>query len=155
MTGGPEWATVESPFIDHLDRLGWKFVTGNLEDPTATGRESFREVLITPDLREALQTINLRDGRSWLDDSRVSQAVSALERIATPKLMEANRLATSLLLKGIDVEGLPDWEQGRARTVHFIDWDRPERNQYTVMNQFRVDCPGWRRALSSPTWCSS
>ncbi len=142
MIGGPEWATVESRFIDHLTRIGWKFVSGNLEDPSATGRASFRDVLIKKDLRKALKVINLREGQPWLDDDRVSQAVSELERIATPKLMEANQLATNLLLKGIDVEGLPDWEQGRARSVHFIDWEHPERNQYTVMNQFRVDCPG-------------
>jgi len=140
--GGPEWATVESPFIDQLTRMGWKFVTGNPEHPSATGRGSFREVLVKDDLRNALRRINLRDGAPWLDDARISQAVSALERISTAKLMEANQKTTELLHKGIDVEGLPDWAQGRARTVHFIDWEHPGNNQFTVMNQFRVDCPG-------------
>jgi type I restriction enzyme R subunit len=39
---GPEFATVEGPFIDHLVRLGWKVVTGNLDHPSVTGRETFR-----------------------------------------------------------------------------------------------------------------
>ena len=71
MSGGPEWATVESPFIDHLTRLGWKFVSGNPEFPSATGRASFRDVLIKDDLRKALKRINLREGQPWLDDDRV------------------------------------------------------------------------------------
>jgi hypothetical protein len=90
--------TVESPFIDQLIDMGWKVVTGNFDQPSATGRETFREVLIKSDLRTAINRINLRDGKPCLDDARVSQVVSALERIAAPKLMEANQQATELLL---------------------------------------------------------
>jgi len=142
MSQGPEFTRVESPFMDQLDRMGWKLVTGSLESPSVTGRESFREVLIKDDLRKALHRINLRDGEPWLDDGRISQAVSELDRISAPKLIEANQEATKLLLEGVTVEGLPDWEQGRSRTIHFIDWQNPENNTFTVMNQFRVDCPG-------------
>ena len=142
MSSGPEFASVESPFIDQLVRMGWKTVTGSLDHPSATGRKGFREVLIRSDLRDAIQRINQRDGKPWLDEARISQAVSALERITAPKLMEANQQATELLLKGIAVDGLPDWDQGRSRTVHYVDWEHPENNTFTVMNQFRVDCPG-------------
>ena len=156
MSSGPEFTTVESPFIDQLVRMGWKAVTGNLDEPSVTGRETFREVLIRSDLRKAVERINLRDGKPWLDDARISQAVSALERIAAPKLIEANQQATELLLKGITVEGLPDWDSGRWRTIHYIDWEHPENNNFTAVNQFRVDCPaGWPRASSSPTSCCS
>jgi hypothetical protein len=94
------------------------------------------------DLRVAIARINLRDGKPWLDDGRIAQAVSALERIAAPKLIEANQQATELLMKGLVVGGLPDWDQGRSKTVHYIDWDTPQNNTFTVVNQFRVDCPG-------------
>jgi type I restriction enzyme R subunit len=142
MNSGPEFTTVESPFLDQLVGMGWKMVTGNLTQPSATGRSSFREVLLKDDLRKALRDINLRDSQPWLDEHRISQAVSALERISALKLMEANKEATELLHTGHTVEGLDDWEQGRSRTIHFIDWERPERNTFTVINQFRVDCPG-------------
>ena len=122
--------------------MDWKIVTGNVDHPSATGRETFREVVIKSDLRAALRRINLRDGKKWLDDDRISQAVSALERTASPKLIEANRAGTDLLLNGIPVDGLPDWEGGRSRTVQYIDWDNPGNNTFTAINQFRVDCPG-------------
>jgi type I restriction enzyme, R subunit len=142
MSGGPEFTLVENPFLNQLASMGWKTVTGSVDVPSVTGRETFREVLIKDDLAQALRRINLRDGKPWLDDARVSQAIGAIERIGQQKLMEANQEGTKLLQTGIPVEGLPGWDQGRAKTVHFIDWDKPENNTFTAINQFRVDCPG-------------
>ncbi len=39
------------------------------------------------------------------------------------------------------VDGVEGWDQGRGRTVHFIDWDHPENNRFRVINQFQVACP--------------
>lgn len=143
MSDGPEFNLVENPFIDQLVSMGWKFTTGNLDEPSVTGRESFRDVFVIDDLRKALRTINLDDeGQPWLDETRVSTAVSALQRLGAPKLMEANQAATELLHKGVAVEGLPGWDGGRARTVQFFDWDHPERNIFRVVNQFKVEEPG-------------
>ncbi|WP_269752153.1 type I restriction endonuclease subunit R [Thiocapsa bogorovii] len=55
--------------------------------------------------------------------------------------MEVNQAATELLLKGTVVDGVAGWEQGRGRTVHFIDWDNPQNNCFRVVNQFQVACP--------------
>jgi type I restriction enzyme R subunit len=142
MSGGPEYVEVEKPFLDQVALMGWKVVTGNLDYPSVTGRETFREVLMKDVLRAALRRINLRDGQPWVDDVRMSQAVSALERIQSHRLVEANQFATELLLDGISVEGLPDWDQGRSRTLRYIDWEHPENNTFSAINQFRVDCPG-------------
>ncbi|MBZ0116162.1 MAG: HsdR family type I site-specific deoxyribonuclease [Sandaracinaceae bacterium] len=139
---GPELKEVEEPFLSQLVSMGWKIVTGSVDFPSVTGRESFREVLLKQDLRAAIRRINLRDGKPWLDDARISQAVSALDRIGHKKLIEANQQATELLLSGVQVEGLPDWEGGRARTIHFIDWENVDNDRFTAISQFKVDCPG-------------
>lgn len=142
MNSAPEVTLVEQPFIDQLVSMGWLHTTGNLDFPTATGRESFRDVLLLSDLRTALQRINLGpDGQPWLDDVRLNQAVNALTKLGPSKLLEANQVATELLLKGTAVDGVEGWEKGRARTVHFIDWDNPANNEFRVINQFRVDEP--------------
>jgi hypothetical protein len=70
------------------------------------------------------------------------RASNTLQRLGTAKLFEANQKATELLLKGTVVDGVEGWEQGRGRTVHFIDWEHPERNAFRVINQFRLDEPG-------------
>lgn len=143
MSTGPEFNLVENPFIDQLVSMGWKFTTGNLDQPSASGRESFRDVLLVDDLRKALRKINLdSQGQPWLDEARLSTAVSALQRLGAPKLIEANQAATELLHKGVAVEGLPGWDGGRARTVQFFDWDRPENNTFRAVNQFKVEEPG-------------
>ena len=142
MSGGPEFIEVEQPFLDQLASMGWKIIMGSTDHPSVTGRESFREVLIKDDLRKALARINLRDGQPWLDDARISQAVSALERIGHKRLIEANQEATELLVQGVAVDGLDGWDGGRDRTIHFIDWENPENNTFTAISQFKVDCPG-------------
>ncbi len=143
MSAGPEFAEVEQPFVDQLISMGWKYTTGNPDAPSASGRESLRDVLLLDDLRNALVRINVDDGgQPWLDDGRVGTAVSALQRPDAAKLMEANQAATKLLLSGVAVEGLPGWEGGRSRTLNFIDWEQPENNTFRVVNQFKLEEPG-------------
>ncbi len=143
MSSGPEYTNVEQPFIDHLVSMGWKWTTGNVDFPSATGRSSFREVLLLDDLKTALRRINPDDqGKPWLDDARIATAVSAVERISAPKLMEANQVATEVLLKGVPVEGLPGWDGGRTQTVKFFDWNHTGNNTFRVINQFKVEEPG-------------
>jgi type I restriction enzyme R subunit len=147
---GSEWTDVELPFLDQLASMGWKVVTGNLDHPSVTGRESFSEVLIKDDLRKALRRINLRDGAPWLDDARISQAAGAVDRIGHPRLMEANQEGTALLLGGIPVEGLPDWNQGRAQTIQYVDWDHAGNNTFTAVSQFKVATAGQAKESIRP-----
>ena len=82
MTAGPEFALVEEPFLTQFASMGWKVVTGSVDHPSFTGRESFREVLIRPEMSDALRRINLRDGGPWLDDARIAQTLPPLDRFA-------------------------------------------------------------------------
>ena len=137
-----ERTKVELPLIAQLKGMCWQHIEGDIDVPYLTERESFRDVLLVGRLREALRRINLDDkGQPWLDDSRINQAISALERLGALKLMEANQQTMRLLLKGTEVEGLPDWDNGRDHPVCFIDFEHPERNDFLVVNQFRVDPP--------------
>ncbi len=139
---GWELDEVERPFVEQLLGMGWGFLEGHLDAPSATGRTSFTEVIQEATLRRQVHTLNLdANGQPWLDDERLSQAVGAITRIPAHRLMEANQAATELLLGGLTVEGLPGWDGGRGQTIHFIDWVHPERNAFTVVNQYRVDCP--------------
>lgn len=133
---------VELPLIEQLKGMGWRHLPGDIDVPYLTERESFREVLLRDRLRASLKRINLDDdGRPWLGDGRANQALGALERLGAPRLMEANQLATELLLKGTSVEAPADDAGNRERSVKFIDFDHPERNDFLVINQFRVDPP--------------
>ncbi|SEL50957.1 type I restriction endonuclease subunit R [Ectothiorhodospira marina] len=138
---GPEYTDVEKPFIDQLVGQGWAFLAGSVDDPAVTHRDSFAQVVMEPLLREQLRAINLRDGKPWLDEVRLDQAVAAITRLPASKVLEANQQATDLLLNGLSVEGLEGWDGGRGQTLRYIDWEEPANNVFTVVNQFKVKCP--------------
>ncbi|MBD2777195.1 type I restriction endonuclease subunit R [Iningainema sp. BLCCT55] len=149
-----EYTQVELPLINQLKLMGWQHIEGDINVPYLSERQSFREVLLTERLHNAIRKINLDDnGQNWLDDGRINTAIGALQRLGTAKLMEANQVATDLLLKGTVVEGLDArragsrsdrQRDGRIQTVRYIDFDHPERNDFLIINQFRVDVPGGR-----------
>ncbi|WP_435176370.1 type I restriction endonuclease subunit R [Actinacidiphila sp. bgisy145] len=146
---GPEYTQVEAPLLRQLTLMGWEHLPGQAEgafkpeDPTESGRDSFADVLMETRLRKALRDINPGpDGEPWLDDARISQALSELTRITARGLLDANELATELLIKGVTVPGLPGWDGGRDQRVHFIDWKHWQHNEFVVVSQFRVDVPG-------------
>ncbi|HQN20079.1 MAG TPA: type I restriction endonuclease, partial [Syntrophobacteraceae bacterium] len=109
-----------------------------------TERESFREVLLSGRLAAALMRINRRDGRPWLDQTRITRSIRDLERAPGHRLMEVNQAATELLLKGTVVDGLPDWDNGRPQPIRYIDFDHPESNDFLVINQFKAELTSGR-----------
>jgi type I restriction enzyme R subunit len=139
---GWELEDVERPFVAQLQAQGWSHVEGSFDDPAVTSRASFTEVIQESILRRQLRALNPGpDGTPWLDEARLSEAVAAITRLGASKLMEANEKATELLIKGLTVEGLPGWDGGRGQTIRYIDWENPANNCFTVVNQYRVDCP--------------
>lgn len=145
---GWELEDVEKPFVTQLLGLGWTHVEGSLDAPAVTGRSNFTEVIQEAMLRTQLRALNPGpDGKPWLDDARLSEALAAITRLGTHKLIEANQKATELLIRGLTVEGLPGWDGGRGQTLRYIDWDTPANNCFTVVDQYRVDCaPGFNSA---------
>jgi len=136
----PEYLFSEKPTIAQLTlpSMGWRFIEGDINNPQITGRESFKQVLLLGQLKDAIRRINLDDaGNPWLDDGQVSAIASRLDRISASKLMEANQIVTDLLLKGTTSEG----SDGKEHLTRFIDFEHPERNDFLVINQFRVDPP--------------
>lgn len=139
----PEHDLVEQPFLDQLAGMKWHITTGTRTDPATSHRDSFRSVFLESELRQSLGRINPGPTAApWLDDARIDQAIAALQRIGTSKLLEANRKATDKLLSGHAVEGLPDWDGGRDQLLRYIDWDNPQNNTFRAISQFRVDVPG-------------
>jgi type I restriction enzyme R subunit len=139
-----EYDLVERPFCEQLKTMGWQWIEGDTDVPELTERESFREVLLKARLTSALRKLNLRDGRPWLDDDRISTIIERLEKADGYRLMDVNESATRLLLKGTEIDGLPEWNFGRNQPVRFIDFENPANNDFLVINQFKVELTSGR-----------
>jgi len=145
VTSGPEWERVERPLLDQLSSLGWETLIWSERQPDhAVERPSDRDVLLPGRLRSVLPRINLGPGgEPWLNEARMNSAVAELRSMpAGTKLLEANRLATGLLLGGTTVAGLDDWDSGRDQVINYIDWDDWEANEFLAVSQFAVATPG-------------
>lgn len=141
-----EYEVVEKPFCEHLRQMGWDWIEGDPDLPETTERTSSREVLLKERLAAALQRINLRNGKPWLDEARIAKAIRELEQAAGHRLTEVNQSSTQLLLKGTVADGLPEWDHGRPQHIRYIDWDQPnpEHNDFLVINQFKVELTSGR-----------
>ena len=145
MSSGPEWELVERPLLEHLALLGWEVLVWSERQPTDSVARLFdRDVILEQRLRSALVKINRGpSGEPWLDEVRIKAAVAELGSMpAGAKLLEANRLATDLLLGGVTVAGLKGWGGGRDQTIDYIDWDDWSANDFLAVSQFPVATSG-------------
>lgn len=139
-----EYDLVERPFCQQLKAMGWQWIEGDKDVPEYTERQNFREVLLKGRLSAALKKFNLRDGQPWLDDERVLHIIDKLEKAEGHRLMEINQSATRLLLRGTEIDGLPDWNFGRNQPIRFVDFENPANNDFLVINQFKVELTSGR-----------
>ena len=139
-----EYDLVERPFCAQIKAMGWQWIEGDKDVPDFTERANFREVWLKGRLAAALRKLNLRDGQPWLDDDRIRRIIEKLERAEGHRLMEVNESASRLLLKGTEIDGLPDWNFGRNQPVRFIDFETPANNDFLVINQFKVELTSGR-----------
>ncbi|MEM1085027.1 MAG: HsdR family type I site-specific deoxyribonuclease [Verrucomicrobiota bacterium] len=151
-----EYHHVEKPLLTQLEALGWQVVDhrelgmpGIPDDPSASGRNSFRETILPKVFRDAVRRINTTDdGREWLTDGQLDQLAHEIGNHPGKSLIEANRAVHEMLLKHSVSRNELTGEE--SPTVRFIDFKHPERNEFIAINQFRVDTPGAVRPCIIP-----
>ncbi|RWA68017.1 type I restriction endonuclease [Mesorhizobium sp.] len=142
-----ELNVVERPLLRQLDVMGWTHVEGADEDPSTgrkdyhlLGRADFQQTLLRDRLEAALRRLNRNDdGSEWLDDRRINQAISQLERPTAKDFIAINEELHDRIVRGVNVSG-PDGEH--ERRVRFIGFEPGDQNEFIAVNQFRVDPPG-------------
>ncbi len=149
-----EYNSVERPFLDKLQQLGWEVIdqgTGFTPyDPSISRRESFREYILENEFRAALKRINLtEDGSCWLTDKQLEAVLSELTMHPGMDLLKANHAVYEILTRNTTVDqNTLTGEQNP--TVRLIDFTQPERNSFIAINQFKIETPGASRAAIIP-----
>lgn len=132
-----EKAHVEDPFLDQLEDLGWEVVRlQQVQDPAASFRTSFDEVILRPKLEEALRKIN-----PFLRDDQVAEVVQRINYFPQPGLIENNKRVLKLLLENTSVAVNHDTGE-KSPTVHYVDFRDPANNSFVAICQFKVRIPG-------------
>ena len=128
-TGWEELHLAENPAVELLESLGYTYVPPEALEPE---RASPKETVLTGRLAGALQRLN-----PWLSEANVAKAVKAVTQVPAASLAEANQTLYTSLTYGVALE--QDRGGGRkSHTVRFLDFARPERNEWVVTRQYRV-----------------
>lgn len=125
---------VELQSIEWFKDLGYQYKCGYdiAHDGASPERQDYRTVVLKDRLYAALKRIN-----STIPDNAINNALSQLVNPNIPALMSANRQTHSWLAKGMKVtyhEGV----QEVGKQLKVIDFERPENNDWLVVNQFTV-----------------
>ena len=135
---GNEETLVESPAINYIEEiLNYDFIHGKELTPENGERDSLSEVILVKRLEKALKRLN-----PWMDEGNLHKAVRYLSRpenLGTSLLEINEKLYESIVdLKYTVDQDIYGNGQKKPQTVHFIDWDNVDNNDFLVSRQFEV-----------------
>jgi type I restriction enzyme R subunit len=127
-------SAIENITLDWLKELGCTVLSGPSIAPgeLLAERSEFGEVVLNGRLRDALAQLN-----PSLDATAIDEAIRKLLHPSHVSLIRNNHTIHNYLVNGVPVDIVrPDG--GHGVTVRVIDFDRPENNDWLVVNQFAV-----------------
>ncbi|MCP9803099.1 type I restriction endonuclease subunit R [Cyanobium sp. T1G-Tous] len=133
---GDERQFVEAPALEQLKGLGWSHLDGTTLVPgTSNHRSSLKDVVLTPNLEQAIQRIN-----PWISKDNLRKVVREVTLIQFSTLMESNKWFWERLTQYFSVD--QDLGSGRrGQTLKLIDFDNPENNEFFCVDQFKIQGP--------------
>ena len=92
-----ERSHVEEPFLQQLEDSGWQVLRlYNRQEPHDSLRNSFSEVVLTPEIRTSLKKIN-----PFLTEGQLDEVVRKITTFDRYNLIENNKKVLDLLLENI------------------------------------------------------
>ncbi|HMN95297.1 MAG TPA: HsdR family type I site-specific deoxyribonuclease [Phycisphaerales bacterium] len=127
--------TVELAALDWFQSLGYELRHGPAIAPGELDaeRERFDEVLLEGRLRRSLARLNPE-----LDLTEHDEAFGRVLRLDASDPLAANRMLHRMLVDGVSVERQRRDGSIGGGIVQLLDFDRPESNDWLVVNQFSV-----------------
>ena len=129
-----EFDKVELPALEQLQSLGWSYVEGaKLSPDESDERSSLKDVVLENRLTNSIKRIN-----PWINDENLRKVVRDLTKTQYPNLVEANHSIWNTINQCVSV--MQDLGKGnKGQTVHIIDFDNLENNEFLCTNQFKVE----------------
>ena len=110
------------------------------EDGTL-GRKSYREILLTRYVKDALKRLN-----AWITPVQIDEALNALEkRLSTSELIQINEEKYSLIRDGIDVSIKNAKGDISTKKALLIDFNNPDNNYFLAVKELKIHGEIYRR----------
>lgn len=125
---------LEQASLEILQSLGYEYINGKELSPSAEfpQRESYREVILSEKVKEALFRIN-KD----LPNEALENAYRQIISFNSPSLEENNKYFHNIMVNGMDVSFKEDGNI-RTKKAYIIDFENINNNEYLAVNQFVV-----------------
>ena len=120
------------------DKLGWdvKFAYNSeiLGENGTFGRKSYKEILLTRYLKEALKKFN-----PWINEAQIIEAIKILEnRLSTSSLLQVNEEKYHLIRDGIPVTIKKPNGETQIKKAIVIDFLKPENNYFLAIKELKI-----------------
>ncbi len=127
------------------DELDWEVVTAYnqevLGQDGTLGRSSYRDVVLTRYLIDALRRLN-----PWISESQIDEALTKLLTCsATNSTMQINEDKFQMIRDGIKVADPRPGNADNEITVRVIDFDRPDNNHFLAVKEMKIHGSLYRR----------
>lgn len=127
------------------DRLGWEVVFAynqeQLGEGGALGRKTYREIVLTRYLGQALMALN-----PWLTDELCADAIKALlAHTSSDSLIQINEQKYKMLRDGIPIKVKKPSGEQEDRLVQVFNFDEPEKNHFLAVKEMKIHGDLYRR----------
>lgn len=124
---------IEQNILETLQQMGWGVLHGPDIGPDGTSERDYRDTALNDKLAGALIRLNRHMPQSALDE-----AFKRIVRVDKPTLVENNHEFHMLLTQGAPVQYRDSSGETKHDLVQVIDFENPENNEFTAVNQLTV-----------------
>ena len=137
-----EDAYAEQPALEWLREVGWEQRHGSelIAASDAAERQRDSDVVLRATLLRAVARLN-----PDLPSEAVTRAVELAMTTTSPNLILDHQDFHETLLAGTPVSWIDDVRGEQSTRAKLIDWDEPERNEFTAVNQLTIVEDGHNR----------
>jgi len=129
----------EQPALEWLGEAGWDYLSGTTLAPDLAPQErsTARDVVLRETLTGAITRLN-----PDLPADAVTRVVELAMTGSHPEVIRDHQSFHQLLLEGVPIDWLDGDGIDRSGRATLVDFDNPDRNEFTAVNQLSIEGGG-------------
>ncbi len=125
---------VENSAIGWFRNIGYNYIHGSELTPDNNERETYKDVILKNRFIQAVQKLN-----PFLNDNLAEEVYKKVKNIDHPDFIIKSKTFYEYLTEGLKLT-YKEGKEEKTRIVKLVDFENPEKNEFLIANQFKVDC---------------